>query len=288
MADGPWEGRRRVLAAAMVLVGAVAILAPQLMAVALGHGVLSEAAENGIDRGLARNSATFLSLSGMKALLATVEGSGVGVGFQLEVGDLVQPAYDAVDFVWRAFLASLAVLGLYKLLIEAGILGAGFSVLGVGLVLWGVAALGLERDGRVQGVGVRIAALGLVLAYLLPLSLLATQLVAGHYLRPVQDRAATRIEAAQAPVEEAGRRLGRLREHVSLLEPGRSLEAVQGEARAVAAQISDAVWEHVEGFLSYALVLLVELLLLPFLSAWLILRGVRYAVRCVEPARGQP
>ena len=76
---------------------------------ALGHEVVSEAAEAGIDRGLARNSKTFLSLSGMKALLATIEGTGVGVGFELQVGDLVQPAYDAVDVVWRAFLASLAV-----------------------------------------------------------------------------------------------------------------------------------------------------------------------------------
>ncbi|MBW2119095.1 MAG: hypothetical protein JRH09_14405, partial [Deltaproteobacteria bacterium] len=39
----------------------------------------------------------FLVLSGIKMGLAVVEGSEVGIGFNLEIGDLVQAAYGYVD-----------------------------------------------------------------------------------------------------------------------------------------------------------------------------------------------
>lgn len=58
----------------------------------------------------------FLVLSSIKSGLAIIEGSGVGVGFNLEIGDAVQPVYDYVDIAWKASLAGGTVLLMAKLL----------------------------------------------------------------------------------------------------------------------------------------------------------------------------
>jgi hypothetical protein len=54
--------------------------------------------------------ATFGVLSTLKIGLAVIEGSEVGFGFGLEVGDVVQAAYDYVDIAWRVILIAGVVL----------------------------------------------------------------------------------------------------------------------------------------------------------------------------------
>ncbi len=67
---------------------------------------------------LTRSLTTFAVLSGIKVGLAVLEGSELGVGFGLEVGDAVQSAYDYVDVAWRALLASSAILTGTQFLLE--------------------------------------------------------------------------------------------------------------------------------------------------------------------------
>jgi hypothetical protein len=62
--------------------------------------------ENNIEQSLV----TFGVLSTLKIGLAVIEGSEVGIGFGLEVGDVVQAAYDYVDIAWRVILAAGVVL----------------------------------------------------------------------------------------------------------------------------------------------------------------------------------
>jgi len=83
----------------------------------------------GLDRLSARNEAylessqqrslrTFAVLSTIKVGLAVVEGSEIGVGFGLEIGDVVQAAYDYVDIAWKTVLAAGVVLLGTTLLLE--------------------------------------------------------------------------------------------------------------------------------------------------------------------------
>lgn len=283
----PHRWRTAVAAVALVL-GGFALACPDGMRGPLLHETLSDAAEQRIDGSLARNSVTFLTLSGLKAVLASIEGSSVGVGFHLELGDLVQPAYDYVDFVWRAFLYALALLGLYKLLMETGILTLGISLLGVGVVLWGAGTLGRGRLAPAVGWGRRIGVLGLAVAYALPLALLASQVLSQRYLEPLREQSATRIEEAGAPLDRAAERLHALRERLSILEPGRSLSEMQTETRALVRDVSETIWERTQAFLAYLLVLLVEILLLPFLSAWLIVKALGAASRAATQAEPAP
>lgn len=277
-------------AGAALLLGALLLAAPARLSGPLLHAALCRAAESHLDASLARNGTSFAALSGLKGVLAVIEGSSVGVGFQLELGDLVQPAYDYLDLVWRAFLAALALLGFFELLFETGILELGLSALGGGLLLWGVGGLlGARGPARLAGAlrraGRRIALLGFSAAYGLPLALLASQLASERYLEPLRAQSASEIEAAGAKLEDAGARLRALRERLSILEPSRSLDEVAREARAITAQASEVVFARSRAFALMVLVLGVELLLLPFASAWLLLAGLRAAARAPAPAR---
>jgi hypothetical protein len=61
----------------------------------------------------------FLVLSAIKSGLAVIEGSEVGIGFNLEVGDIVQSIYDYVDIAWKTALAGGTVLLLTRLSLDA-------------------------------------------------------------------------------------------------------------------------------------------------------------------------
>jgi hypothetical protein len=66
-----------------------------------------------------RSLAGFLVLSGIKSGLAVIEGSEVGIGFNLEIGDIVQSVYDYVDIAWKTALAGGTILLITRLTLEA-------------------------------------------------------------------------------------------------------------------------------------------------------------------------
>ncbi|MDY6792456.1 MAG: hypothetical protein SWH54_14435 [Thermodesulfobacteriota bacterium] len=61
----------------------------------------------------------FLILSGIKGGLAVIEGSEVGIGFNLELGDIVQSVYDYVDIAWKTSLAGGTVILLTRLMLKS-------------------------------------------------------------------------------------------------------------------------------------------------------------------------
>ncbi len=61
----------------------------------------------------------FLVLSGIKTGLAVVEGSEVGIGFSLQIGDVVQSVYDYVDIAWKTSLAGGTAILITRLLLQA-------------------------------------------------------------------------------------------------------------------------------------------------------------------------
>ncbi|UCE84810.1 MAG: hypothetical protein JSU66_10655 [Deltaproteobacteria bacterium] len=270
---------RRALRGAVVAAGLCALVLPRVFEAGVGYPAVVRAAEARVDESLERNTVTFLSLSGIKAVMASIEGSAVGVGFHFEMGDLIQPAYDYVDFVWHAFLYALALLGLYKLGMETGILGLGFPLLGIGMLRWAAGGLDLAAAAALRRWGRRAIALGLVVIYVVPVALLVSHFAAQRYLVPLEARTAARIEETREPLADAAERMRRLREKISILEPAKSVDAVSREAKAIADQVSNAIWERLQAFLALVLILLVELLLLPFLSAFVIYRVLSLAAR---------
>ena len=265
-----WKNAARCIVA--LCLGLVLLLRPDLVGRVSQHSALMDASAQTLDESLDRNLITFLSLSAIKSVLALIEGSSVGVGFDIEVGDVIQPAYDYLDFVWTVFVYALLVLGFYKLLLETGILGVGFAFVGGGLILIAIgrlptgAADTLRRWGRFMGLA------GILVSYIVPLSLLATQYVGDKYLAPVKESNAARIDAVRGNFDSAQEQLLDLRDKISLLNPGESYDQIKSSALSIATRVADSVWGSLFAFLNFILILLVELLLLPFLSAYLLYR----------------
>ncbi|MFC1501920.1 hypothetical protein ACFL6A_00740 [bacterium] len=77
---------------------------------ALGLGKLSRSNEAYLQKSFRHSLSTFAVLSAIKVGLAVVEGTEIGIGFGIPIGDAVTAAYDYVDLAWRTVLLSSAVL----------------------------------------------------------------------------------------------------------------------------------------------------------------------------------
>jgi hypothetical protein len=103
---------RRLLIVILLIVGlllAALGFADKLLGVC-GLDRLSSKNEAYLASSLERSLRTFAVLSTIKVGLAVVEGTEIGVGFGLEIGDVVQAAYDYVDIAWTTVLAAGVVL----------------------------------------------------------------------------------------------------------------------------------------------------------------------------------
>ncbi|WP_269542019.1 hypothetical protein [Cerasicoccus fimbriatus] len=83
---------------------------------ALGH--MDYANQQYLDESFDKASRLFLILTGVKSVLAIIEGSELGVGFGLEVGDVVQGVYDYVDFAWQIVLWATMIIVMTRMLLE--------------------------------------------------------------------------------------------------------------------------------------------------------------------------
>ncbi len=84
----------------------------------VGLGELMGANHRYLEESYDRALEGFLVLSAVKSGLAVVEGSEVGIGFSLQVGDLVQSVYDYVDIAWKTVLAGGTILLMTRLALD--------------------------------------------------------------------------------------------------------------------------------------------------------------------------
>ena len=84
-----------------------------------GGAMLLESNDTYLDESFNRSMKGFLVLSAIKSGVAVLEGSEIGVGFNLQVGDIAQSIYDYVDVAWKAALAGGTVLLLIRLILQA-------------------------------------------------------------------------------------------------------------------------------------------------------------------------
>ena len=83
---------------------------------------------------LNRQSGSFLLVSTLKSSLAIIEGSDIGIGFRLEVGDMIQATYDLVDFTWKMLLYGILLITFSKIFHESNLVDVGMYVLGIGFI----------------------------------------------------------------------------------------------------------------------------------------------------------
>ncbi|MBT8358156.1 MAG: hypothetical protein HKO79_10330 [Desulfobacterales bacterium] len=85
----------------------------------LGMGSISDSNDRYLKNSFNKAVNGFLILSGIKSGLAVIEGSEVGIGFNLELGDVVQSVYDYVDIAWKTALAGGTVILLTRLMLKS-------------------------------------------------------------------------------------------------------------------------------------------------------------------------
>ncbi len=167
---------------------------------ACGLGQLESANAHYLENAFDKSLAGFLLLSTIKSGLAIVEGSEVGIGFNLELGDIVQPMYDYVDIAWRASLAGGSILVGMQLALKGLRLVDHWALTGLGsiliiyfLTLWIFPQRARLHKGLIEAVRFGTA-LCVALYLLLPLSVTGAAVLSQKITQPM-------IEAAQEELQ---------------------------------------------------------------------------------------
>jgi len=171
---------------------------------AVGMGRVSEANLAYLNSAFDRSLSGFLVLSGIKSGLAIIEGSEVGIGFNLEIGDIVQAVYDYVDVAWKTALAGGTVLLMTRFSLEAVTLIDHWCLtvllLGLGVYLifhWFLT--GCQRTTRIlREATLFLAVLTVILYVILPISITGASYLSKQITQPI-------IEETQAGFEDIHR-----------------------------------------------------------------------------------
>lgn len=268
------------MAAGVVLIflGWACAFIPDISARYSGYHWLNGHALELTQNALEHNLKSFLTVSGIKAAVALLEGSSIGVGFELEVGDLVQPAYDYIDFVWKLLLYALLILGFYQLLLETGVLTVGIQILGLGLMFWGIAMVYPLSHLDTRAWARRIVLLGVLLAFVVPLALIATDFVSSHYMEPLKARYSQRLDETQDKLGIHRAAIFALKDDISIKSPVESMNALRTQATTLVRNVTETVWESLKIMLFYVIILMLELLIFPLLSAYVLYKFFHFAM----------
>jgi len=155
------------------------------------HRVILPPAENYLEQSQEKALAAFVTISMVKGLVAVIEGSDV-VG--IEVGDIVQPLYDAIDITWKLITLSLASLyAIEVLLVLCSTLGRFFLSLLFILLL----TLQFARKDTVKRVAFFTGVLAFTFFLAIPVTLAISGSLSEGYSKPVRDRFDTRMDQFQ-------------------------------------------------------------------------------------------
>ncbi|MGD9369548.1 MAG: hypothetical protein PVH87_27810 [Desulfobacteraceae bacterium] len=165
-----------------------------------GMRYLSQANNSYLEDAFNKSLSGFLILSSIKSGLAVVEGSEVGVGFNLELGDIVQPVYDYVDIAWKAALAGGSIIVGMQLALKGMTLVDHWTLAILLLLLsacrltrrlptrWNRIHTGLKQALRF------VTTLSLAFYLLLPLSVTGAAALSHHITRPLLQQAQQELE----------------------------------------------------------------------------------------------
>lgn len=191
----------------VIILGAVILAAAgyaDLLVDTVGMGSISDANLAYLDDAFDRSLSGFLILSGIKSGLAIIEGSEVGIGFNLEIGDIVQAVYDYVDVAWKTALAGGTVLLLTRLCLEAVALidhwCMSVMLMGVGVYLifrWFLAGC-LRTTRIIREATLFLVVLTVILYVILPISITGASYLSKRITQPI-------IEETQAGFEDIHR-----------------------------------------------------------------------------------
>jgi hypothetical protein len=203
----------------------------------MGTRYLTRANAAYLDDAFDKSLTGFLLLSSIKSGLAVVEGSQVGIGFNLEIGDIVQPVYDYVDIAWNAALAGGSIIIGMKLALKSLALVDQWVLTGMLLLVMAYLLchwLWPRRSGLHRGLheALRFTITLTVACYLLlPLSVTGAAALSRCITRPMIDQSHEELRQIEREIspDKGGQALSDLAEEGLA---GSSLKEKISEARA--------------------------------------------------------
>ncbi len=208
-----FRGNLRRLLLVALLLAAIPAAAGGILDRGLEHLGLSRLATANalyLEKAQQRTLSGFLLLSAIKSSLAMLEGSTVGIGFSLQVGDLVQSVYDYVDIAWKAVLAGGTAIIILRLLLEAMALLDHWALallLATGLALAAVRWWLPYRDWLRRGLRTACLACGLLclgLYLVIPATLAGAMAVSDLITRPVIESAYQELDQLKQDLDVKG------------------------------------------------------------------------------------
>ena len=196
-----------------------------IMVQGLGMGFVTDSNRDYLAEAFDRSLVGFLVLSGIKSGLAIIEGSEVGIGFNLEIGDIVQSVYDYVDVAWKTALAGGTILLMTRFCLDAVTLVDHWflllMLLSIG-VYW-VMIWYLPQMRRVSRLAresmIFLVVVSLTLYIVLPIAITGASFLSRSITQPL-------IEATQDEFQEINRAFSPQRLHNSLFPPESESESI--------------------------------------------------------------
>ncbi|UCZ56600.1 hypothetical protein LGV61_12855 [Desulfurispirillum indicum] len=177
----------------LLLATAAALFTTQHHELALQYSGLQQVSQHNqeyLQSAFERSLKTFAVLSTIKVGLSIVEGSTIGVGFGLQVGDVVQAAYDYVDIAWKTVLAGgIILLALQYLLAMAEaaapwLLSITFALLSLTVICRWLAPHNAALGRIMHAVSAFMVVLSISMALILPLSVTGASMLSSHITAP--------------------------------------------------------------------------------------------------------
>jgi hypothetical protein len=119
---------------------------------------------------LERQSKSFLLVSTLKSSLGMIEGSDVGIGFRLEIGDIVQSTYDLVDFTWKMLLYGILMITFSKIFYESDLIDIGIYILAAGFTIRIFSLFVRVHKEKIVSAGSGVIVAGLIVSFYIPVS----------------------------------------------------------------------------------------------------------------------
>ena len=276
------QKRRLILASVLAALAVLMFAFPGFIENVTAYTALEQSASQELDRSLNRNLVSFASVSGIKAVLAIVEDSTVGAGFSLQIGDISEPAYDFIDWIWDALLYSLMIQTLYKLILDTNVLTVGYFITAAGLLLAALSVIKPSASRNPKRFARLLIFLGISVVYILPCTLHITHIIDNQYLQTARQQNLKQIALVAEEFDGVKTELMELRKKVSLLRPVQSVENIKEEVIRISNTISTAVSRSVTIFLTQVLLLAIELFLLPLFVAFALYKAGGLFVRSLD------
>lgn len=240
---------------------------------------VDDLADSYFEESIKAASITYASIRGVNAVVSVVKASELdlapaGVGFTIAAGQILDPVDDMTERLSNVLVAAIASLGIQKIGFEISRI-LSFKAIAI-LLLFCIPLLWLQNRFSLLGLQwvLKICVLLLVLRFMLPVSALVSESFYQQVLQP-------KIESAEDKLSLVSSSYNEMRD-IPLEESDGFFSSLTSSASNKVTQTKQAflqIVEHADAIISsllslmtaYLAIFVVQILLLPLLSLWLLL-----------------